>query len=389
MILGALVDAGVPLESIRAPLESLPVSGWEIKATRTTRHGVSATKVDVLLDASARPPRTLAGFLALLEAGRLSDPVATRSATVFRRLAVAEGTVHGLAPEDVQFHALGVLDTVVDVVGSVAGFHLLNVDTLMASPLNLGSGTVETAHGRMPVPAPATAELLRGIPTYGSDVSGELVTPTGAALLSTLVHSWGPLPPLTIDTLGYGAGTRELPEQPNVLRLILGDSRDTLAHDQVSLLEANVDDMNPQLYEPLMDHLFAAGALDVFFSPVVMKKSRPATVITVLAPPPLTETVSDILFTETTTFGVRISPASRRKLHRESVSVTTPYGPIRITVGRAGEKILTLSPEFEDCRARAEEKGRPVKEVYDEARRCATEALSPRQTPPAQRTTQS
>jgi uncharacterized protein (TIGR00299 family) protein len=285
MILGALVDAGVPVESLRAELDKLNLAGWTLQAREVRRGAFRATKVDVVLDgAVAQPHRHLRDITAILEASALAPAVIEQATRIFRRLAEAEARVHGTSVEDVHFHEVGAVDAIVDVVGAVVGLRLLGVDAVHVSALPMGGGFVEGAHGRMPVPGPGTAELLRGFPVVDSGVRAELVTPTGAAILTTLAAGAGRMPDLTVERVGYGAGTKDLPGTPNVLRCFVGQTAGSAATETIVQLETTIDDMSPQLYEPLLERLLEAGALDVFLTPVIMKRSRPGTVLTARSP---------------------------------------------------------------------------------------------------------
>jgi hypothetical protein len=386
MILGALVDAGVPLTVLKEAVAALGLPGLEVEARKVMRGGFAATKVDVL---TGEPPghadpglirpggghrhghRGLPDILAILRESRLPEATRERAAAIFTRLATAEAAVHGSSPEAVHFHEVGARDAIADVVGAVAGLAALGADGVEASPVNLGGGSIATAHGTLPVPAPGTLELLKGIPCYGSKVEAELTTPTGAAILATVAGAFGPPPLLTVRAVGYGAGSRELAGQPNCLRLLVGDAPDAAATDEVAVLEANIDDMNPQLFEPLMEELFAAGALDVYLTPVIMKKSRPATVLTVLAEAGAEGRLAPLILQGSTTFGLRVSRRGRLKLTREIRTVETPYGPVAVKVGQLGERVVQVSPEFEDCRRLAAAAGIPVRTVLDAAREAA------------------
>jgi uncharacterized protein (TIGR00299 family) protein len=326
MVLGALVDAGCELGALEAALASLGVEGWRLEARAVERGGLRGTHLVVRTD-PARRFHTLDDMLRPIARSTLPDAVKTRARAVLQRLAEAEARVHQVPVDAVHFHEVGDLDTLVDVVGSVAGLDALGVDRVHVSPLPIGGGTVQTAHGRLPVPAPATAELLRGFPVYDNGVAAELVTPTGAAILTTL-GTPGRLPAMTLERIGWGAGTRELPV-PNLLRVLVGqtapgDPEPGEVETLVSV-ETTIDDMSPQLYEPLVERLLAAGALDVYLTPVVMKRSRPGTVLTALAPPELADRLAEVLFRETTTIGVRWSEIRRRRLPRELV----PSGGVR------------------------------------------------------------
>lgn len=366
MLLGALIDAGLALDDLRADLAKLPVSGYELKAERVSKRSISGTRVVVETEHS-HAHRGLSDIVEIIDKADLPAPVKELARRAFTRLAEAEAHVHGESVEQIHFHEVGAVDAIVDIVGGFCGLHRLGVDEVHASPLPLGGGWVEAAHGRLPVPAPATVELLKGVPTYGGPVEAELVTPTGAALVTTVSRRFGPMPPMQIREVGWGAGSRDLPH-PNLLRLFLGESAEQPGEQRLVLIETNLDNMNPELFGHLMDRLFEAGALDVFYTPIVMKKSRPATLVSVLAGPALADEVGQILFRETTTLGVRFREVTRRCLDREWRKVETAYGAIRVKVGRLGPEQVTTAPEYEDCARAAREHAVPVKEVYEAAR---------------------
>jgi hypothetical protein len=308
----------------------------------------------------------------------LSENVKRRALSVFKRIGEAEAKIHGVPLTQIHFHEVGAVDSIVDIVGACIAVEALGVDEIQASPPRLGSGFVETAHGKFPVPAPATLELLRGIPTQSSSEPVELVTPTGAALLAEFCTRFGPMPAMSIEKIGYGAGTRDLEKTPNVLRAVLGvasavPSRSSEEADAVAVIETNIDDMNPQLFGDVMERLLAAGALDVFLTPVQMKKNRPGTLLTVLCERNSVDALAELLLTHTTSFGVRVHEAQRRKLAREIVRVKTRFGEIEVKVGRLGGKIVARAPEFELCKQAAAKFDVSVKEVYGEAARAAGE----------------
>jgi uncharacterized protein (TIGR00299 family) protein len=376
MLLGALVDLGLSIDVLAAELAKLPLSGYRLDAHKVHRSGLHATKVDVLTkdphgaaaDAHDHAhdhshTRTLPDILRLLDGSRLDGAVQDRAASCFRRLAEAEGEVHGVPPEAVHFHEVGAVDSIVDVVGGVVGLAWLRADRFAASPLNVGTGTVSMSHGVFPVPPPATARLVRGVPVYGSG-DGELLTPTGALLVTAHASAYGPLPPVRLEAIGHGAGSRDTHERPNVLRLLVGEEGAGIEAERVLVIEAEIDDMSPQLYGPLLDRLLAAGALDAYLTAVQMKKNRPGTLVTVVAPPSTRAAVEDVFFAETTTLGVRFQEWDRTTLEREVVSVATPYGPIGVKVGRRGGEVKNAQPEFEDCQRAASAHGVPVKEVW-------------------------
>ena len=380
MIMGALVDAGAPFEALRDGLRSgLDLTGWDLVRSEVRRGAFRATKVDVAIDASAHQHhRTLGDITAILERSRLPAPVTARARRIFERLADAEARVHGTTREQVHFHDVGAVDAIVDVTGGVLALHLLGVETVYVSALPLGSGFIEGAHGRMPIPGPGTAELLRGFPVIDTGVRAELVTPTGAAILTTLATPAARPPAMTLSGVGYGAGTRDLPNTPNVLRCFVGDTTEIGgATETVLQVETTIDDMSPQLYEPLIDRLFEAGALDVFLTPVVMKRSRPGTVLTALCAPERVGDLGRVLFEESSTIGVRWSEWRRAVLPREMVTLTTMYGPIPFKVSRLEGRVVTVTPEFADVARIAREKALPVREVLDQARAEGRRLLGP------------
>jgi uncharacterized protein (TIGR00299 family) protein len=380
MTLGALVDAGCSLAEIEAHLRRLPVPGWNISAEKVVRRGFVATQVKVESNDPQRH-RSLSEILQMIERAELPPAISERASSIFRRLGEAEAQVHGVAIEKVHFHEVGAVDAIVDIVGSAAGFAQLGIEEFFCSPLNVGGGRVDTQHGNLPVPAPATAELLRGAPTYSNGIQRELVTPTGAAIVATVTSRFGPQPAMTVNTIGLGAGSAQLAEQPNVIRLFVGESvsqldnatlknaafSDTALEENILVLEANLDDMSPQVYGYFAERALEAGALDVFSIPVQMKKNRPGQLVTVLCKPADREKFSDLLFRETTTLGVRQSHVMRRALQRESIAVETSLGSIRMKIARLHGHILNAAPEYEDCQKIAAERGVPLKQVLAEA----------------------
>jgi pyridinium-3,5-bisthiocarboxylic acid mononucleotide nickel chelatase len=374
MILGALVDAGLPLADLQTTLDGLGVSGIRLSAEEVRRGAFRGTLVHVATEEHGHPHRHLSTIHRILEAADLPSPVRADAARIFQRLAEAEAAAHGVPIEKIHFHEVGALDAIADIVGAAWGIRALGLEAIQVSPINLGSGFVKGAHGIMPVPAPGTAALLAGFPAYGSEVKAELTTPTGAAILTTLASGFGPMPSMTAERVGYGAGQRDLAEQPNLLRLVVGETSGALDRDRIAVIEATIDDMNPQFFEPLMDRLFEAGALDVALTPIQMKKSRPGSLLTVLAALGLADRCASVILSHSTTFGVRSYEATRWKRPRDIVTVETPHGSIRVKRGWEGDRPSILSPEFDDCRKAAQAAGVPVQVVYDEARRAAREA---------------
>jgi uncharacterized protein (TIGR00299 family) protein len=378
MIMAALVDAGVPFESLRADLRKLALPGWDLVRREVKRGAFRATKIDVEIDRRAeRQHRSLGDIVAILEASALPAAVKERAGRVFARLAEAEARVHGTTRDAVHFHEVGAVDAILDVTGAVLALATLGIDTVYVSALPLGGGFVEGAHGRMPVPAPGTAELLRGFPVVDTGLRAELVTPTGAAILTTLARPAARLPGMVVSAVGYGAGTRDLPETPNVLRCFVGEAEDDAVAETVAQVETTIDDMSPQLYEPLIERLFEAGALDVFLTPVIMKRSRPGTVLTALCPRTRVDELARVLFEESSTIGVRWTEWRRATLPRETVTLPTSYGAIPFKVSRLGGRVVTVTPEFADVTRIARDKALPVREVLDQARAEGRRLLGP------------
>lgn len=368
MVLGALVDAGVELARLETELRRLPVSGWKISAEKVRRGAVAGTKVKVETD-EHHPHRSLAEIQKLIAQARLEPRAAERARAIFQRLGEAEAKVHDIPVDRVHFHEVGAVDAIVDIVGAAVGFELLGLEDFAVSPLNLGGGRVQTAHGMLPVPAPATAELVRGLACYSTGIERELVTPTGAAIVSTLARQSGPMPPMTVSAVGWGAGAAELAEQPNLLRLFVGQrtGREAGWNECIAVIEASVDDMNPQIYGYFAERAIEAGALDVFSTPAQMKKNRPGQLVTVLAKPDAADRLVELIFRETTTLGVRVSEARRRSLEREWITLETAYGPVRMKLARVNGRVLNAAPEYEDCQRIALQQGVPLKQVLAEA----------------------
>ena len=403
MILGALIDAGVPLAEVRRALGTLAIDPASVWTERVTRSGISATKFcvrgedpepvgvhrqpgradqedpshgasDGLAHARADAHhhqhgdgssghRTLPEIMRLIEGSALSAAGRARAGRLFERLGRVEAAIHDLPLERVHLHEVGALDSIIDVVGTVFAMESLGVERVVASPLNVGSGTVRSAHGVYPVPAPATLRLLEGAPVYGGTPPVELVTPTGALLITEYATEFGPLPAMRPRRVGYGAGSRDFAGSPNVLRAVLGDADGGAVGQAVVVIEAEIDDMNPQIFGVVMEQLLAAGALDVFYTPIQMKKNRPGTLLTVLASPARRTTLTEIVFRESTTIGVRYREMYRECLDREIVLVDTAVGAIRCKVARREGRMMNVSPEFDDCVRLAAERGRPVKEI--------------------------
>jgi pyridinium-3,5-bisthiocarboxylic acid mononucleotide nickel chelatase len=398
MILGALIDAGLSIDALRSALGSLAFDYGTIAADRVSRAGIAATKFSASAETGgndgndgneehahphagahahahahshehshspehAHEHHSLAEIRAWIERSSLSRAGKDRAVHLFDRLGRVEAEIHGTRLDDVHLHEVGAVDSIVDIVGAVYGFEWLGADEIVASPLNVGSGTVRCAHGTYPVPAPATASLLRGVPIYAGTVVAELVTPTGALLVSDYAARFGPLPQMCVRTIGYGAGSWDFPGAPNVLRLLIGETSGAAESESIVTLECEIDDMNPQLFGPLMERLLASGALDVFYTAVQMKKNRPGTLVTIIATPERREALAGLLFAETTTIGVRYQELRRERLVREVRPIATPLGVVRIKVARRDGRVLNASPEFDDCVAIAAARGIPIKDV--------------------------
>ncbi|HEY9284849.1 MAG TPA: nickel pincer cofactor biosynthesis protein LarC [Pyrinomonadaceae bacterium] len=367
MILGALVGAGADPAALVEQLERLDVSNFEVRFTTVDRSGISATRAEVKTDDETQH-RHLSTILKIIERSRLGGTVKQRAARIFTRLAEAEARVHGIAVERVHFHEVGAMDAIVDVVGACAGFELLGVERFVSSPLHVGSGSVEMAHGLFPVPPPAVAELLRDAPAYSTYVRGELVTPTGAAIISALAESYGPLPPMRLRATGYGAGSRDYERFPNVLRVMVGEAEGDAQSEKLLVIETNLDDVSPQIVGHVMDRAFARGALDCWFTPAQMKKNRPGVLVSLLCRPRERDALTQLLFDETTTLGVRSYEVERRALAREIVRVETRFGTIGVKVARRDGRVTNVTPEYDDCRAAAASHDAPLRDVESAAR---------------------
>ncbi|HUQ32986.1 MAG TPA: nickel pincer cofactor biosynthesis protein LarC [Pyrinomonadaceae bacterium] len=370
MILGALVGVGVDPRLLIEGLSLLGVAGYEVSFETVDRSGISATHAHVRT-AHEHAHRHLGDILKIIHESRLSEGVKERAARIFSRLAEAEARVHNVAIERIHFHEVGALDAIIDVVGACIGFELLGAERFVCSSLHVGSGMVEMAHGRFPVPPPAVAELLKDAPVYSSDIVGELVTPTGAAIITAVCREFGPLPKMKIERTGYGAGTREYQNFPNALRLMLGDdavSADAEGYERLVMVETNIDDMSPQIYGHVMDEALRRGALDCYFTPVQMKKNRPGTLISILCEESVRDSMCELLLAETTTLGVRFFEVMRRALERRIVKVETAYGAIDVKVAHLKGRALKEMPEYEQCRAAAEKYGVTLRTVEQAAR---------------------
>jgi len=372
MIMGALLDAGLSLDRLKEELSKLHLSHYEVQVEKVVKRGIGGSQASVVVDDHHHHHhhRHLSHITEIIAKSDLDDAVKTRSIEVFGRLAEAEAKVHRTTVEHIHFHEVGAMDAIIDVVGAIAGLAALGIERVYCSPLHVGSGTVECAHGILPVPAPATAELIKGKPFYSTGVAGELLTPTGAAILTTVSSGFGPMPAMTLEQIGYGAGTGE-PAIPNLLRLLIGEARDELRdyeREQVAVLETNIDDMNPQMYDYLIGRLLDLGALDVFLNPIQMKKNRPGTLLSLICQPHLVERLADFIMRETTSIGLRWRLDNRLKARRKIREVQTDYGVVRCKVAETENEIINVSPEYEDCKRVALERNVPLKEVMEKVR---------------------
>jgi uncharacterized protein (TIGR00299 family) protein len=375
MFLAAMLDLGLSRKQLEEDLAGLRVP-HALRVSRVRRGALAARYLRVIVprEQRAKHGRHWSEIRRVLERARLPEPVRRRALAIFEALAVAEGKVHGIDPERVHFHEVGAVDAIVDVVGAASALFRLGIERVTASAVALGEGTVETAHGRLPLPAPATLELLRGIPTAPAHVSFETVTPTGAAILRTIAEEFGPLPAMTVDAVGHGAGNDREAPMPNVLRAVLGHESAWVS-DRIVQLEANLDDQVPEQFDHVMDRLFEAGALDVSLHPLQMKKNRPGFELRVLAPPERRGDLARVLLTETSTLGLRLSERERIVLPREILRVSTPEGAIGVKVVRRPDGRIDVSAEYDDCKRLARRSGRPLREVVRTAEELARAQL--------------
>ncbi|PYQ81489.1 MAG: nickel pincer cofactor biosynthesis protein LarC [Acidobacteria bacterium] len=392
MAVGALVDAGLPLAELQRALGGLLPPGAHIHADRVLRAGISATKFSVHEHAHAEggpqhvggsdqhvegphhqhvggsgqhhhPHRSLSEIFSLIDRASLPTSARDRAKAMFQKLAEAEASIHRMPIEKVHLHEVGALDSIVDIVGIAFAMEWVGANRVLSSALNVGGGMVHSAHGNFPVPAPATMKLLGSAPVYSGAIQKELVTPTGALIVTTYASDFGPIPPMSVDRIGYGAGDRDEPGTPNVLRVLIGEAAEQVRGDRVAVVECEIDDMNPQIFGVVMDRLYAAGALEVFYVPVQMKKNRPGTLLTAIVPPERRAAVVEVIFRETTTIGLRYSEVDRECLQREIVAIETPIGSVRFKVASRNGRMMNAVPEFDDCASLAASNNLSVKEV--------------------------
>ena len=371
MVLGALLDLGVPSEVLLEELKKIPVEGYSIRVQKEQRGLITGTRV--IIDVDHQPARTFRDIEVLIQRSGLGETVKERTLKIFYNIARAESRVHNLPVSEVHFHEVGAVDSILDVAGAVIGLHCLEIDRIRSSPVPIGRGFVQTHHGLLPLPAPATVLLLEGIPVFGTDAERELVTPTGAAILSSLAEAYGPVPEMKLLSSGHGVGSHPASDPPNLLRMLVGTSRSPLESKHLLMLETNIDDMNPEFYGYVIEKLFALGALDTTLTPVQMKKNRPGVVLGVLIEPALKSGALQLIFKETTTLGVRIHEVERVELTRRLETIQTPYGQCQVKRVMVPDGEPRVIPEYEECRRIADEHGIPIQEVYGEVRRLARE----------------
>ena len=370
MLLGALLDAGLDFEAFKAEIAKLGIGGYTLSTEKRVTKGISGTSFDVAVT-DKQDHRTLTDILKIIDESGLSRPVRSCSAGVFQRLGEVEGNIHNKPAAQVHFHEVGAVDSIIDITGFFIALKMLNITSVYASRLHVGTGTFECAHGTLPCPAPATMALLKGIPVYSTGIEKELVTPTGAALLSSAAEQFGHLPEMTIEQTGYGLGTRELPI-PNILRVTIGTAGENPVQESILLIETNIDDMNPQYYGHIMDLLFEAGAKDVFLTPIIMKKNRPGVILSVMAHSGQIEHLSAVIFRETTTLGLRVSEVKKRMtLSREFIYVKTEWGKIKTKVRILDDFRKSAFPEYDDCRKAALKAGVPIQKIYNDVKKKA------------------
>lgn len=372
MVLGAMADAGVDIKSIKKELKKLDLKGYDLKVSKVKRKGIKGTKLDVIVDEKKHLHHTTYKYIeSMIERSRLSKKVKENSIKIFKNIAEAEAKIHRTSVDNVHFHEVGAVDSIVDVVGAAICINIFNPDIILSSPINTGMGMVKTEHGILPVPAPATAEMLKGFSSYSSDIEFELATPTGVGIVTAMAKASNTMPIMKTSAIGYGAGSKDFSDSPNLLRIMIGESLSPPEHDSITVIELNIDDMNPQLYDYIMNRLFKEGALDVFLTPIIMKKNRPAIKITILSDTDNVNKLADILLRETTSFGLRMYKTERVKLEKEIKAIKTEYGSTKVKIGKRDGKIINIAPEYEECKRIAEERGIPIREVYEKIKSAA------------------
>jgi len=372
MLLGSLIDAGCDLEILISQLESLNVKGWSLSAEKKIKNSISGTGLNIAID-EQNAHRHLKDIISIIESGSLSPWVKKNTIDIFSKLAEVEASIHGTTIDNIHFHEVGAVDSILDITGFVIALEILDIKKIIASPVHVGSGFVNTMHGKIPVPAPATLKLLENVPVYSTDIKGELTTPTGAVLLKHFASSFGPIPPLNIKKSGYGCGTKDF-DIPNMLRVIIGETEESinkdndLLEDTVLFIETNIDDMNPEHIGYLQELLFKKGALDVWLTPIFMKKNRPGTLISILCSFEKESIIIETLFKNSSSSGIRISQQKRKKLRRQMKTVDTKFGEIEVKIHSINGEEITVSPEYESCKTAALTYNVSIQNVYDEAK---------------------
>lgn len=362
MIIGALIDAGLNINGLKKRLRGLRLSAYSLRLKKTKKNGISAFYFEVAYKEKHHHHRNLKDIVSIINKSKLTASVKAKSIKIFTRLAKAEAKIHGVSADKIHFHEVGAVDAIVDIVGAVCALEIMGIEEVYCSPLPISRGYINCAHGILPVPAPATAELIKGAPAYDSKIEGELVTPTGAAIITTLAKGFGDFPEMDIQNVGYGAGKMDL-AQPNVLRVFIGGADEKNGQDEIYSIETNIDDMNPQIFEDVFERLYENGAVDVYMTNTIMKKGRPGVLLTALCRKKDIQSLSETLLKHTTTLGVRISKYSRIVADREIKTAKTKYGNIRLKIAKFGGKIVNIRPEYDDCKKAAKKYGVPVKEV--------------------------
>lgn len=380
MTVGALLDAGLKIETLETELKKIDLTGYQLEADKVAKKGISATQFKVKIKEEGAE-RRFKDILTILKKSKLDEEIKKEVIRIFFNIAQVESKIHQKDMDEIHFHEIGGLDSIIDITSTVIGIKILGIEEIYSSALPLGKGFVECAHGIIPVPAPATLELLKNIPTYGGGIESEMITPTGAAIISSLTKSFGERPLMEIERIGYGAGEKEF-NIPNLLRISIGEKRlkgeqlkDSYVSDEAVLIETNIDDMNPEFYDYIMDQLFSQGALDVFLTPIQMKKNRPAHMLSILVYEQDLKEILEVLFSESTTLGVRMREIKRMKLTQQDFIADTKHGKIRVKVGIFKGKIKNIAPEYIDCKKIAKQQQIPLKEVYDEAKKIAYDKL--------------
>ena len=368
MIIGSLLDLDLDINFLKKELGKLNLKNYEISAKKIVKSGISATKFDVIGNKKHNhEERNLKEINAIIDNSKLDSKVKNTIKKIFNKIAVAESKIHDESIDKIHFHEIGAIDTIIDIAGAVIGLKKLGIEKIYCSKLNVGTGFVKFSHGKFPVPAPATAEILKGVPVYNDNIGAELVTPTGAAIITTLADRFGEMPSMKAEKIGYGAGTKDI-EQPNVLRVFLGEA-DEVKNEMINVIETNIDNMNPEIYPYVIDKLIQNGALDAYLTNIIMKKGRPAIKMTVLAEVKDTDKLYNIIFDETTTLGVRIFRSERKILTREVKTVRTKYGSVRVKISKLGNEIKNITPEYEDCVNIAKKYKVALKKVYEEIKK--------------------